>query len=126
MLSKINFSKNKNIPTFFSFIFIYSVDSTKKWILFLFLFSPPDLIFFEKFPVNQTIKKCWPNKDHACSAQGIQLHEDSNKEPVTNIVGLLHIVSNNIHKMESSINNLGYMPADFNHFCYVYLKFHWV
>ena len=43
MLSKISFPKNKNMPTYFQFVFL--VDSTKKWILFLFC-PPPRLNFF--------------------------------------------------------------------------------
>jgi len=58
MLSKISFPKNKNMPTYFQFVFL--VDSTKKWILFLFC-PPPRLNFFEKKSRKTNNKKCWPN-----------------------------------------------------------------
>ena len=58
--SKISFSKKNNLPTFFQFYFYFYGRLDQK-VDFIFIFiSPPRLNFFEKFPVKQTIKKCWP------------------------------------------------------------------
>ena len=56
------------------------VNSTKKWILFLFLFIPPTH-FFEKFPVKQTIKKCWPDSKiiGQTASQSVLMHTLQNK-----------------------------------------------